>query len=737
MQSLLSAEPRVILQPRDYQAKDVNESFRLWDAGMPGVLTRLATGLGKTACACLKIRQWLQRGPDYRAMIISYEKQLVWQFADEVRDFLGIEPGIEMGEDAVSADDIPLVIVASRASLLCAKRPQPSQLDRLQQFGISLEDVGAANQTVCARLLKQIELGLDPEQARFQLERVNGSSMASDVGWSRLHKFDWKFHWLTIWDEAHRHAWKLKSVGHIADWFDRNDKSRRNGLTATPKRGDAVSIGYKMFPGVAIDFPLWHAERPCAVKEGWAVPYLQKYIEVEGVDFRHLKQVAGDFDDADLERVLGKETTLAKLCEPLLELVGDRRTLIFSPGVEMANDVAAYINARAKCLCPQCGKTRWQPRKLLGDGAECFCGFLFAKEHASDFEDQARSISGSTSPKDRKAVYAGHQGGRFQFLSVCGLCREGYNDPDIGCVAIFRPVSKAASSLAEQMKGRGCRPPRALIGALGEMFDADERVAAIAAGPKPDCLIVDLVGVTGLADCASTVQIYSEGLPDDVTELAEQMLVEEASEEEVNVQDIIQRAKEQVEAVKAAKEAEELRRRQEAEMRAKAAAEVKYSQSEIGYGSNVNPNGPTDGQLRYIKQLGMSVRGISRRQAGRIIEQLQNRVDPGEVAYQNGLAADEWGRCGPSDKQLWKLGSLGINSSRASTGKDASELIDAKLHPQDYREKKLLQIAGCATNAGLTALGKDLAIVRDLLPQAIFSELSAAGRSKRDALVGE
>src|SRR5262249_10266285 len=172
--------------------------------------------------------------------------------------------------------------------------------------------------------------------------------------------------------------------GDIVDWFDQNPLSRRSGLTATPKRGDGVSIGHKMFPGVASDYPLYHLTKPCAVKDGWAVPYVQKYIEVAGVDFKNLKQVAGDFDDAELERVLGEEGQLARWVEPLLAMVGTRRTLIFSPGVEMARNVALYINARREGVCPDCQARRWHPRRLIGDGAACPCGRLVHPEDVAD-----------------------------------------------------------------------------------------------------------------------------------------------------------------------------------------------------------------------------------------------------------------------------------------------------------------------------------------------------------------
>ncbi len=104
--------------PRDYQSADVEESFRLWDSGTVGALTRCFTGGGKTIMSCLKIRRWLDRGANYKAIIISYEDELIDQFADEVWDVLTIKPGIEKGAKFIELGQIPDVVVATRQTLL-------------------------------------------------------------------------------------------------------------------------------------------------------------------------------------------------------------------------------------------------------------------------------------------------------------------------------------------------------------------------------------------------------------------------------------------------------------------------------------------------------------------------------------------------------------------------------------------------------------------------------------------
>jgi len=724
------------MTPREYQTTDHNECFRLWDSGVNGVLTRIFTGGGKTFCACLKIRSWLDRGPNYRAMVLSYEQELVWQFAQEIEEFLGMTPGIEMADDHQRPDDMPRIIVASRASLLPHAPPSMSLKKDLLEEGIS--DTGSLSEKACLRIFKWLKRTGDTEAAKEEIKRINSLPESHGGFWSRLHKFDRNINWLVIFDEAHKHAYKLKSVKHIVDWFDANALSKRNGLTATPKRGDGVSLGHKMFPAISVDYPLFHATKACAVKEGWAVPYIQKYIEVEGVDFKNLKKMAGDFDEAELERILGEEGQLAKLVQPLLDMVGDRRTLIFSPGKLMSKNVAMFINARSETECPECHLVAWHATKLIGEESICKCGFSLQREHITKGGEQACQLDGDTSDTNRKTTYKAHRSGKFQFLSVCGLCREGYNDPDIACVAVFRPVSKNASSLAEQMKGRSCRPLRCLVKQLNALADPAERVKLIANSDKPNALIVDLVGITGLADCASTIQIYADGLDDEAIAIAEEIL-EESTDEIVDIQEVVEEAKrradEEKEKAKAEKEEKDRKAREEAEKRAKAKAEVKYTAHEMGVGSNLDPNGASEGQIKFIHRRGMEItKRISFAQARRIIGQLKMRVPFDEIATKNHLTEIDWQWSGPSDKQTWKIGSLGMSAEGIQSSWDASQLIDAKLNRETFVKTALDEISSCHSSEDLTACAKGIAIVKRALSTQDFQDLVQAGQTRRKSI---
>ncbi len=424
-------------------------------------------------------------------MILVHERQLAYQFANETRDVLGKYPGLEMADSKVRGT--PPITVASRQTLNSEKD-----------------------------------------------------------GVRRLDKFDpMKYRWLLILDEAHNWAYKLKSCRPILEHFDRNPESRRLGPTATPERGDKTSLK-RVFPGIAADYRLFDINGgPSAVADGWAVPYDQRFVLAEGVDFKNLRELrgTGDFDPAELEEILGEESMLRKLVEPTLELVGDRRTIIFSATKGMAKAVARCINS-------------FKP-------------------------DSAVELDGDHGQFHREDVYRRHQTGAFQYLSVCGLCREGYNDPGIQAVAIYRPTK--SRRLAEQMKGRGCRTLR---GCVDSKMSRDERLDAIAASAKPSCMIIDLVGVTGMADCASTAHILASGLPDEVAERANANALNRPKDEPTDMGEEVRRARKELadeerERRRQEREAREEAERAEAARRAKIQSEVKYTAIEVQQGSGV------------------------------------------------------------------------------------------------------------------------------------------------------
>jgi len=727
--------------PRDYQVEDVNKSFDLWDSGTIGTLTRAFTGAGKTIMTCLKFKRWLERGPNYRCMVLSYEQELVRQFAQEVEDVLGSDftLEIEMASQEIKPGFIPQIVIASRQSLMTHELATEEQREELRKFG--LNEIGLLTKAAARRVIAALQAEGDLQKIADGIAEHNSDYRCDHKmkRVSRLYKFDWRDNWLLACDEAHKFSMGMKSVGHIVEWFEQNPQSRRSGVTATPKRRDNVNIGYKLFPGISLDYPFTRA-----VKAGYAVPYLQRFVQVESLDFRRLKDECGtDQSKWDREVACAIEGQLAKLCEPMLDMVGDRKTLVFSPSVAMAQNVADYINARSEVECPSCASKRWYPTLLVGDGAKCKeCGDFLKKENVTKLGIQAHCLHGEIPEQSRRFVYRDHKGDKFQFLSVCGLCREGYNDPDIACVTIFRPVSKAASSLAEQMKGRGSRPLRNCINGLDT---PEERLAAIAKSEKANCLIIDLVGVTGLADCASTVQIYADGLPDEIVARAEQIaLTGGVDDPEAAIEQAKREDAEEKERLRLAREAERQKRIEEAERRAKLDADVKYSTHEVGTANyeQRDPSMATEGQIKFLHMLGMDFTGWepTKRQAGRMIGQLKEEgLSREEVAHTNRIPGECWKKSGPTPNQLRALCRSGVDARDMTPieVKNAFDLVkQGKPVPQPFREvaKALLSDIGKAeTNDALDVLVNAVKASRQAgyLNNEEYVEICAKGREKR------
>ena len=480
------APPAATLQPRPYQQEAIDNSFRAWADGSRGVLVRMATGMGKTATAAFTATRWLQQSDMHRVMVLCHERQLVTQWERELKRFTGLQVGVEMAQRQCYPNAIPSIVIASRATL----------------------------------------------QERTIMDEFNEETQVS-----RLNKFDNRLHWLIVVDEAHRYAMKLTSCGHIFEHFHNNPEARNFCLTATPERTDGTTLEM-LAPSVAIDYRMAGGGRS-AVAEGWAVPFDQRYILVENVDFRNIAQVGGDFSEGELGAVLSEQETLNSLCQPMLEIVGDRQNLIFSATVEMADAVALWLNAKAG-------------RKV------------------------AESLNGNDKHHHRQRVYENFEAKRFQHLSVTGLCREGYDNPSLSAVTVFRPTK--SRPLAEQMKGRGCRPLKGIVDGLDT---AEERLAAIAASDKPDCLIIDLVGVTGLDDCASTLDIYRDGESDEVVDRAKQIMLDG----ETDAAAALEQADEEEKAEKERLDREaEKRRQEEMDRRAQFQADVEYTQINVQQG---------------------------------------------------------------------------------------------------------------------------------------------------------
>jgi len=231
------------------------------------------------------------------------------------------------------------------------------------------------------------------------------------------------FHLIVIDESHHATATSYRTV------LDHFAAARVLGVTATPDRGDGQALG-DVFESVAYRYEL-----RAAIRDGWLAPIRARRVVLEGVDLSSIHTRAGDLALNELAAVMGDEEALHGVAVPLLELAGDRRTIVFAVDVAHAHALAEVMN-------------RYQP-------------------------GVARAVDGSASSAVRSETLEAFRAGAFRVLVNCALFTEGFDEPSISCVAIARPTKSRA--LYSQMVGRGTR---------------------LAPG-KADCLVLDFTGTAG------------------------------------------------------------------------------------------------------------------------------------------------------------------------------------------------------------------------------------------------
>lgn len=339
----------------------------------------------------------------------------------------------------------------------------------------------------------------------------------------RMQRFDPEQVAVVIVDEAH-HA-VSPSYRAVLDYYHAGG-AKLIGVTATPDRADESALG-QVFSAAPYVYDVADA-----IRDGWLVPIRQQMCKVTGLDYSQVRTTAGDLNAGDLSEVMEDEGTLQGIASATLQVVGERKTLIFTVTVKEAERLAEILN-------------RHQPG----------C---------------AASISGETDKVQRARLVRDFAEKRLQYLVNVGVFTEGFDDPGVECVVMARPTK--SRSLYAQMLGRGTRPSDSIAAKLGIMETAEARRAAIEASDKPGVLVLDFVGNSGRHKLVTALDILGgkEDGPDaEAIRAKAQKLAEEAGEEgrAVDPKEIAEKAKEELE-----KEREEAARR--VRLRASATYEV-------------------------------------------------------------------------------------------------------------------------------------------------------------------
>lgn len=419
---------------RDYQNAAVEGVLNAWKT-CRSALCVLPTGCGKTVVFAEVIRRMLFSRPGGRAthaMILAHREELVHQAADKVSKVAGVDCEIEMGDYRV-----------------------------IGMMGCLPPVVVSSVQT----------------------------HMSGRNGQRRMMKFNPKDFSVLVVDEAH-HATSPSYRACIDRYLKENPDCRLLGVTATPDRADELALG-SVFETVAASYDISDA-----IRDGWLVPVEQRIVTVGSLDFSSVKTTAGDLNPGELADIMEEERNLHAVAAPVLDILKEKRAIIFATSVRQAERLAEILN------------------RGEGDGDS---GSGNGERKRADW------LCGAT-PKDlRHDKLAAFKEGRTQFMVNVGVLTEGFDDAGVEAVVMARPTKSRA--LYAQMIGRATRPSAKIAAKLGDGDSgsgngAEWRRSLIAGSDKPKCLVLDFVGNAGRHKLITSADILGGKYPDEVIERA-------------------------------------------------------------------------------------------------------------------------------------------------------------------------------------------------------------------------
>lgn len=215
---------------------------------------------------------------------------------------------------------------------------------------------------------------------------------------------------LVIIDEAH-HAAAVSYRGVIdALEAGTEDGPLLFGVTATPDRGDGKGLD-DLFDEITFNYDiLW------GIRAGFLCDVRALRVVVEDLDLSKVKVRGGDYEQGAVGRAMEHSSTYTHIWQSWAEHARDRQTLVFTPTVAVAHELADMFKAKGIA---------------------------------------ASAIDAGTERDERRRILADYAAGALQVLTNCAVLTEGYDDPRTDCIIQARPTKSRA--LFTQMVGRGTR----------------------------------------------------------------------------------------------------------------------------------------------------------------------------------------------------------------------------------------------------------------------------------------
>ena len=233
---------------------------------------------------------------------------------------------------------------------------------------------------------------------------------------------------LVIYDECHHAVAEdnqrvLRALGAFDDDFE----GTLVGFTATTRRGDGIGLE-EVFEELVYSRGLQEM-----ITDGYLVPLrgyrISTHTSLEGLGGQ------GDFPLEALEERVDIQERNGLVARTIQELARDRRTICFCVTVNHADNLSQTLR---RCGVP------------------------------------AAVIHGEMKGSERASVLRDFRRGTLQVLTNVGVLTEGFDDPEVSCIAMARPTR--SESLYVQCVGRGMR-----------LFKE-----------KQDCLVIDFVDLSAL-----------------------------------------------------------------------------------------------------------------------------------------------------------------------------------------------------------------------------------------------
>lgn len=219
------------------------------------------------------------------------------------------------------------------------------------------------------------------------------------------------------------------------------------GFTATPYRlGLGMLTEGGVFDHICYDLTSRDAFNKL-IYEGYLCKLIPKSTYTE-ISAEGVKVQGGEYVLKDLQAAVDKDAITHVAMQEVIHYGQDRKHwLLFASGLEHANHICEML---------------------------CSMGV------------SAATVDGSMDKKVRKQRLDDFKAGRYQAMVNYGVLTTGFDFPGIDLIAVLRPTM--SPGLWVQMLGRGTRP----VYASGfDLSSIDGRLAAIAAGPKQNCLVLD------------------------------------------------------------------------------------------------------------------------------------------------------------------------------------------------------------------------------------------------------